>query len=442
MKNKKILFCMAVVLLAIAVSSCNKSPKSSMDEATEQELIQRYGQPFVAILSAPGTLKEVVESERKGDIVFLRVFGDMNGDDIAYLNECEFNQALGALDLLDAHLVTGGGAYYKDLEDVEFYIADGQVWGSHLLHGLINLHQLFLPQDITAIDDYGFQDLYELRYVRLPKTLKTLGKEVFQSSSQLESLDLPEGLTEMGESAFYGCKKLKSLHIPKSVKTIGGGLFGEFEHLYISWTPDEFETIQKQVDFDYIEFDENTPRGVTRFSRRRPTLHVPANMVAAYKERFRLYHVEADTEAAPASDAAEEATAEQPKEATINTALLGRWSNNNDPSIYMVLADKSGTYDERKGYGYVTAANDFYEYDFILVFTAVTPDGDNIKVHYNKMESYCTGDPDNYDNEDAGEWVEKKVGEGDLTVIPQPGGKVKIDSTEKRIKNKLLSKSQ
>ena len=163
---------------------------------------------------------------------------------------------------------------------------------------------------------------------------------------------------------------------------------------------------------------------------------------ATEQEQFNTSQVEGDTEVTPAGDAAENAPAEQPKEATINTALMGRWSNNNDPSIYMVLAEKSGTYDEHKGYGYLTAANEYYEYDFILVFTAITPDGDNIKVHYNKMESYCTGDPDDYDSEGAGEWVEEKVGEGDLTVIPQSGGKVKIDSTEKRIKNKLLSKSR
>jgi len=433
---------MAAVMLAFAVSSCNESPKSSMDEATEQELIRLYGEPYVVNLSEPGTLEEVVESERKGDIKFLRVFGDMNGDDIAYLNACEFRQALLVLDLLDAHFVAGGKAYYKDFDDVEYQITDGHVMGGYLLHALIELRQLFLPQDITAIGDYAFNSLYELKYVRLPATLKTLGKNAFNSCPQLESLDLPEGLTEMGESAFYGCKKLKSLRIPKSVKTIGGGSFGEFEHLYISWTPDEFEAIKKQEDFDYIEFDEDTPPGVTRFRLRRPALHVPANMVAAYKERFTTYHVEVDTEAVPAADAAENAPAEQPKEATINKALLGRWGNNSDPSIYMVLAEKSGTYDERKGYGYLTAANEYYEFDFLLVFTSITPDGDNIKVHYNKMESYCTGDPDSYDSEDAGEWVEEKVGEGDLIVIPQAGGKVKIDCTEKRIKNKLLSKSQ
>ena len=137
--------------------------------------------------------------------------------------------------------------------------------------------------------------------------------------------------------------------------------------------------------------------------------------------------------AAVAEDAAEAAPA------VLNADLLGKWSNNNDPVIDMVVADKMGNYDDNKGFGYITAANEYFEYDFLLVFTSVTPDGDNIKVHYKKLESYFTGDPDSYDDE-GGEWVTKTVGEGDLTLIPQGAGKVKIDSQEKRINKTVLSK--
>lgn len=129
-----------------------------------------------------------------------------------------------------------------------------------------------------------------------------------------------------------------------------------------------------------------------------------------------------------------------PSVTTLNANLLGKWSNNNDPTIDMVVADKLGTYDDNKGFGYITASNEFYEYDFLLVFTSVTPDGDNIRVHYKKIESVFTGDPDNYDSEDGGEWVTKTVGEGDLTLMPQGAGKVKIDSQEKRINKTVLSK--
>lgn len=443
MKMKKILLQVVVGALVLAICSCNSTPKSSMDEATEQALVKVYGEPFVVNLSEPGTLSKALDGEDFRKIIFLRVFGPMNGDDIAFLNESDLQYNVKVLDLLDAHLVAGGKVYCDIFSDMDCQMKEDNVVGSHSFYHLMVLEQLFLPQDVTAINESGINSLSQLRYVRLPKPLKVIGSGAFSSCSELSEIELPEGLTEMGESAFYGCKKLKSLRIPKSVTTIGGGEFGEFEHLYISWTPEEFAKIKEQEDFNYIKFDENAPKGVTRFSMLKPALHVPASMVEAYKEQFRTYRIEADTEAATEKGAVvEKAAKEESKPATLNTSLLGMWSNNTDPNILMVVSDKFGDHDGRKGYGYVAAANEYYEYDFILVITSVTPDGDNIKVHYDKMESYCEGDPDDYDSEDAGEWVEKKVGEGDLTLIPQAGGKVKIDSKEKRIKNKVLSKTK
>ena len=128
--------------------------------------------------------------------------------------------------------------------------------------------------------------------------------------------------------------------------------------------------------------------------------------------------------------------AEAPK---LNAALFGNWSNHADPLVSMVLAEKKGTYDGNKGYGYLTASNEYFETDFTLVFTSITPDGDNIKVHYDMMSQYFNGDPDDYDS--PCELVTEKTGEGDLTLIPQDG-KVKIDSKESRIKNKVLSKTK
>ncbi|MBQ8968200.1 MAG: hypothetical protein IJ064_00495 [Bacteroidaceae bacterium] len=137
--------------------------------------------------------------------------------------------------------------------------------------------------------------------------------------------------------------------------------------------------------------------------------------------------------------AAEESTTAE-ESATLNSALLGRWTNGGDgDAITLVVSDKYGTYDEQKGYGYVSATVE-YEPAFTLVFTSLTPDGDRIRVHYNKMETYMEGgDPDDLGAEDYGEWVTRKAGEGDLTLIPV-NGKLKIDSRESLIKNKTLHK--
>ena len=122
---------------------------------------------------------------------------------------------------------------------------------------------------------------------------------------------------------------------------------------------------------------------------------------------------------------------------TLNKALFGNWSDGGDGTgINMELNEKQSTYEGRKGYGILSASIE-YETIFTLVFTSLTPDGDNIKVHYDQMVSYLDGDPDDPDGEC--EWVTEKKGEGDLTLIPQ-GKKVKIDSKDKDINGKVLSR--
>lgn len=135
-----------------------------------------------------------------------------------------------------------------------------------------------------------------------------------------------------------------------------------------------------------------------------------------------------------------ESSAAQTKESatpTLNKALFGNWYvEANSTSVSIELKENLGTYEGQKGYGTLSAYVEF-EPAFTLVFTSLTPDGDNIKVHYYQMVTDFTGDIDDPDSE--GEWVTEKRGEGDLTLIPQ-GKKMKIDSKDPTIKGKVLSK--
>ena len=141
------------------------------------------------------------------------------------------------------------------------------------------------------------------------------------------------------------------------------------------------------------------------------------------------------TEAGAEADAKEAET----KAAVLNTSLLGKYSNYNDPSINLTVSDKYGNYEDHKGYGIITTYNEYFEPELVLVVTSLTPDGDNIKVHYNKMEmEFEGGDPDDLGGE--GQWVEKKTGSGDLTLSPAGAGKVKVSSKERRLNGVTLRK--
>ena len=152
----------------------------------------------------------------------------------------------------------------------------------------------------------------------------------------------------------------------------------------------------------------------------------------------------AEAKAVEETSVADDSVADEP---VLNVALLGRWSNNNDPGIDIRLSDKygtysgNGTYGSNKGYGYLEASNEYFEYDFALLFTAITPDGDNIRVKYDKYETYYEGGEIGDDDSEF-ECVTKKVGSGELTLVPVGTGKLKIESNEKRIRNTILFKSK
>lgn len=150
-----------------------------------------------------------------------------------------------------------------------------------------------------------------------------------------------------------------------------------------------------------------------------------------------------DAEEAEAEEA-EESEAEESEEAALdelNAALLGSWSNNADPGINMVLADKAGNYDGHKGYGYIVTYNEFFESEYTYVFNSIEADGENIKVMFTKTQMECVaGDPDNYDSEEPAEWVEKVVASGIFTVQPAGRNKCKLASGDKKLNHLTLYK--
>ena len=413
MKKIKYVF---MLLCALLVVSCGS--KDSMDPETAKMLEELYGKRQVIKVDKPGTIAEAMKGKH-GGIENMKIVGTIDGNDIMYLDTTNYMWQVYALDLLDAHIAACEG----ERATKENTITENLFGGMST-----TLTYLYLPLDLTTIEPSAFVSQWSLKEVRIPATVTSIGESAFSSNGRLQSIELPEGLTELGESAFYGCENLKSLRLPRSITSLGTHL-GSFEDLYLSWSPEEFAKFGEQ-DFSYVEFAES---GHT-FSFKKPTLHVPAEWVEEYKELMKHYTIVADdAEQAPE---AEEVKEEKPE--SLNTDLLGKWSNNNDPVIDLVVSDKIKDYDGKKGYGYIDASNEYFEMDFKLVFTSVTPDGDNIKVHYQKFEMQFTGDPDDFDSE--GTYEEVKVGEGDLTLIPAGPGKLKIDSKESRIKNATLFK--
>lgn len=418
--------------LVVLLGSCGK--QSSMDEATERALVEKYGEPVEVSVAEPGTLgAELAELK---DPVFLRIFGKLNGTDLAALNSSECREGVKVLDLLDADFVAGGKPYASTaLSGDSLSLTADHVAGSRMFFNMNVVEQLFLPLTLTRAEADAFDGLYQLTYVRLPETLTVIGDRAFYSCSKLATIDLPEGIDSLGASVFG--ESMTKLRIPRSVRHMSKERLGKFTDMYMAWTADEIAGFDS-TNVEWIRMDSPT-QGRTTFIFMRPTLHVPADAIAAYETAFRGYgKVVADNgddtaDAADAPDAGPQDGTAQP-----NPALMGRWSNNNDPVIEMVLAAEQGDHDGYEGMGYVQAANEYFEYDLVLVIKSITPEGDNLRLTYDKMEQ-TYADPDDPEGEPGGS---RKVGEGQLTVVVSGPGKCKLESTEKRLNGVTLTKAQ
>ena len=113
----------------------------------------------------------------------------------------------------------------------EFSIPDGIGLKSsnYQVFGRVGLLSVVIPDGMTSISDFMFQNCTKLKSVEFPNTLTSIGNRAFQGCP-LESLTLPNALTSIGLYAF-GAAKFTSVTIPASVTTIGNYAFASCAQL-------------------------------------------------------------------------------------------------------------------------------------------------------------------------------------------------------------------
>lgn len=86
--------------------------------------------------------------------------------------------------------------------------------------------QVRIPEGITEIAPYVFQNNAAVKKVIFPESLQRIGDYAFDGCSELTSLELNQGLQSIGICAFQNCGKIEgSLTVPSSVRTIEAGAF-------------------------------------------------------------------------------------------------------------------------------------------------------------------------------------------------------------------------
>lgn len=113
-----------------------------------------------------------------------------------------------------------------------------------------NIKELIIPNGVTKISNYAFEDCINLKKLTLPDSITDMGIDPFPGCENLTDVTLPAALVcdipkenletvvinsgtsiPAYHSGFYNCKNLVSVTIADSVTSIGSGAFSECEKL-------------------------------------------------------------------------------------------------------------------------------------------------------------------------------------------------------------------
>lgn len=82
-----------------------------------------------------------------------------------------------------------------------------------------------VPNTVTAIASYAFENCNRFTRITLPDGIKSIGDRAFARCYYLAEIIIPDSVTAIGNNAFSGCSRLVKVEIPESVTSIGAGAF-------------------------------------------------------------------------------------------------------------------------------------------------------------------------------------------------------------------------
>ena len=91
--------------------------------------------------------------------------------------------------------------------------------------GCKNLTSVLIPNTITKIGKWMFDECSQLKSIALPEGLEKLSTRMFYQCSALDLVILPESVKTIEQEAFRGCTSLHSIILPESVELIDWAAF-------------------------------------------------------------------------------------------------------------------------------------------------------------------------------------------------------------------------
>lgn len=126
------------------------------------------------------------------------------------------------------------------------------------------LKDVVVPEGVTEIKKYAFQDCQSIETLVIPEGVTSMGRSAFNLCTSLKSVTLPSSLPEISSSAFNSNYSLESIVIPEGVTTLDGAAFITCTHLKNVSLPQSLKKIDWEAFRECYSLEEIViPRNVT-----------------------------------------------------------------------------------------------------------------------------------------------------------------------------------
>ncbi len=106
---------------------------------------------------------------------------------------------------------------------------------------------MVVPDTVTKIADYAFENNARITHVELPDTVTHIGEFAFEKCLKLEDINIPASVKSIGKGAFSRCAKLKEIDIQGNVEIIADGTFASCQKLEKVVLAESVKSIEKHA---------------------------------------------------------------------------------------------------------------------------------------------------------------------------------------------------